>query len=170
MFSRFLGTYLQARDHPAKRRIVGWLAKSVIPAEGIETRLPDGLVFFLHPRDTIEYILLRGEKYEPATLALLQANLGPGDGAVLAGTNFGLHVAVSARAVGADGKVVGVEPQAAAVLRTRLNLERNGLASRVDLLQAALGATPEILQMAWSKVENSGAASLFDRGEGFRVP
>lgn len=170
MLSRFLRTYIQTREHPAKRRIVGWLARSVIPAEGIEVRLADGLVFFLHPRDSIEYILLRGEEYEPVTIALLKANLAPGDGAILAGTNFGLHVVESARAVGAEGRVVGIEPQAAAVLRTRLNLERNGLASRVDLLQAALGSKPEILLMAWSKIENPGAASLFDRGEGFRVP
>jgi len=170
MLSRLLLRYLRAADHPAKLRLVTWLGKTAIPAIGLEKRLPEGLVFYLHPRDTIEHILLRGDRYEPATLELLQKNLRSGDGAILAGINFGLHVAVCARAVGEDGRVVGVEPQAAAVLRTRLNLERNGLSSRVDLLQAALGEKPEILRMAWSQMHNPGAASLFDEGEGFSVP
>ncbi len=170
MISRLLQSYLRAGDHPAKGRIVSWLGRWLIPPAGLEVHLPDGLVFYLHPRDSIEHILLRGERYEPLTIELLRANLRPGDGAVLAGTNFGLHVAVCAQVVGPAGKVVGVEPQPEAILRTRLNLERNRLTSRVDLLQAAIGERPEILPMAWSKKENPGAASLLDPGEGFRVP
>ena len=42
-----------------------------------------GLRLYLHPRDWIEYLLLRGDDYEPRTLDFLSANLRPGDGAIV---------------------------------------------------------------------------------------
>jgi FkbM family methyltransferase len=124
----------------------------------------------LHPRDWIEYLLLRGTRYEPLTLDFLTANLRPGDGAILAGVNFGLHVAVAARAVGEAGLVLGIEPQPAALLRARWNLELNGLLARARLVQAALGEEERLISMAWSVAGNAGAASLLDEGAGFFTP
>jgi FkbM family methyltransferase len=165
-----LRRYLRAPDHPGKLRVVRALARAVFPEPGIVVPVDDGIRLYLHPRDWIESMLLRGESYEPLTLQFMRDNLRPGDGAVLAGVNFGLHVAVAAKAVAAGGMVVGVEPQPVALLRTRLNLELNDLQDRVQLVAAALGRFPKLVPMAWSNVENTGAASLLDEGHGFVVP
>ncbi len=162
--------YLRGREHPAKLRVVRALSRTVIPPAGVVAAVAPDLRLYLHPRDWIEYLLLRGTPYEPLTLAFLRANLLPGDGAVLAGVNFGLHVATAARAVGPGGQVVGAEPQPAALLRARANLELNGLAPRVLLVEAALGRAPGLAPMAWSPVDNPGAASLLDEGAGFIAP
>jgi len=118
----------------------------------------------------IERILLSGEGYEPYTLAFLKENLGPGDCAVLAGVNFGAHIAVAAVAVGPTGRVIGIEPQPAALLRAHDNLVLNGLADRVRLVAAALGADEAFVHMPWSSSENPGAVSIFDEGQGLFVP
>jgi FkbM family methyltransferase len=165
--NRLLLRYLQGPNHPAKLRVVRWLGRTAIPPAGLVAPVRGPLRLHLHPRDWIESLLLRGEEYEPRTLDFLEANLRPGDGAILAGINFGLHVAVAAGAVGEAGLVLGVEPQPAALLRTRLNLELNGLPARVRLVQAALGREERFAEMAWSAPENAGAASLLDPGHGF---
>ncbi|HBL25847.1 MAG TPA: hypothetical protein DD490_03325, partial [Acidobacteria bacterium] len=167
MLDRLLLRYFRAPEHPAKLRVVRWLGRAVLPEVGIVAPIHGELRLCLHPRDWIEYLLLRGDAYEPCTLHFLEANLRPRDGAILAGTNFGLHVAVAARAVGESGLVLGVEPQPEALLRARHNLRLNGLLSRVRLVQAALGREKRLAQMAWSATENPGTASLLDPGDGF---
>ena len=167
MRDRLLLRYFRAPEHPAKLRVVRWLGRVAVPAAGIVAPVHGGLRLFLHPRDWIEYLLLRGEEYEPYTLRFLETNLRPGEGAILAGTNFGLHVAVAARAAGETGLVLGIEPQPEALLRTRLNLELNGLLSRVRLVQAALGREERLVRMAWPAPENPGASSLLDPGDGY---
>ncbi len=159
--------YFSAGEHPSKLRIVRWLGNHVIPEEGLATKLSGDLTLLLHPRDCIEAMLLRGEEYEPLTLDFLRRNLHPGDGAVLAGINFGLHVAHAARAVTRSGIVLGIEPQPAALLRCRRSLDLNGLGQQVKLCSAALGATRRSAHMAWSSLENPGAASFFDGGDSF---
>jgi len=170
MRNRLITGYLRAPEHPGKLRVVRALARTVIPDAGVVATVDGGLRLYLHPRDWIEYLLLRGTSYEPLTLDFMRANLRPGDAAILAGVNFGLHVAVAAGAVSRDGMVVGVEPQPAALMRARLNLDLNGLGSQVRLVAAALGATEQLVSMAWSNPENAGAASLLDQGSSFAIP
>ena len=169
MRDRLITGYLRAPEHPGKLRVVRALARTIIPDAGVVATVDDGLRLYLHPRDWIEYLLLKGTPYEPLTLGFMRANLRPGDAAVLAGVNFGLHVAVAASAVSRDGMVVGVEPQPAALMRARLNLDLNGLESRVRLVAAALGATEQLVSMAWANPENAGAASLLDQGNSFDI-
>ncbi len=159
--------YLRTREHPGKYRLVRWLGRYAIPPAGLVATVPPGVRLSLHPHDWIEYLLLRGEAYEPRTLDFLTANLRPGDTAVLAGVNFGLHVAVAARAVGPSGRVIGIEPQPAALLRTFDNLTLNGLADRVQLVSGAFGGSERFCHMAWSRPDNRGAASVYDAGNGF---
>jgi FkbM family methyltransferase len=165
-----LRTYVRTPEHPTKYRIVRWLGRNLFPQDGIWCQVYPGFRWLLHPRDWIEYSLLRGGAYEPHTLDFLAANLSEGDAALLAGVNFGLHVAAAARAVGALGTVIGVEPQPRAMLRAAENLRANGLLDRVRLLNAALGSEEALAPMAWSAPENPGAASLLDQGAGFVTP
>lgn len=162
--------YLRGPEHPGKLRVVRALSRLVIPDTGVVASAGHDLRLHLHPRDWIEYLLLRGTAYEPLTLDFLRANLQDGDAALLAGVNFGLHVAVAAQAVGPNGRVVGVEPQPAALLRARRNLQLNQLERQVHLVAAALGDSRQIAPMAWSNPANAGAASLLDDGDGFSVP
>lgn len=162
--------YVRTPEHPMKYRIVQWLGRHGFPERGILTVAHPGLQFRLHPRDWIEYRLLSGEAYEPLTLAFLSANLRSGDTAVLAGVNFGQHVATAARAVGPSGRVIGVEPQPSALLKAWETLQLNGLQRCVTLVAAALGSEDDILPMTWSDPRNAGAASLLDTGDGLYVP
>ena len=161
--------YFRTREHPAKYRISRWLGKHIISQEGLIATVPPGIRLQLHPRDWIEYLLLRGDSYEPQTLKFMTLNLRPGDVAVLAGVNFGLHVAVAASSVGESGVVIGFEPQPAALLRAYANLVLNGLSDRVRLVEVALGSKEQIVPMPWSQPSNTGAASLLDKGPGLNV-
>jgi FkbM family methyltransferase len=163
-----LKAYTQTPEHPTKYRMIRWLGRNVFPANGIKHTY-HGIELYLHPQDWLEYWLLRGEEYEPRTLKFMENNLRAGDVAILAGVNFGLHVAVAARAVGDKGRVIGIEPQPAALLRATQNLRLNKLLHRVSLVSVALGAREELAHMAWPTSGNSGAASLLDNGAGFSV-
>jgi FkbM family methyltransferase len=164
-----LRAYAQTPEHPAKYRMVRWLARNVFPADGIRHRTYEDIQLYLHPRDWIEYWLLRGDDYEPLTLKFIEQNLRRGDVAILAGVNFGLHAAVAARAVGDNGRVIGIEPQPAALLRAAQNLRLNDLLHRVSLVSVAIGAGEELVHMAWPGADNSGTASLLDEGAGLMI-
>ncbi len=164
-----LRAYAQTPEHPAKYRTIRWLGRNVFPADGIQHRAYQDIKLYLHPRDWLEYWLLKGEEYEPLTLKLIEQNLRHGDVAILAGVNFGLHVAIAAQAVGAEGRVIGIEPQPAALLRAVQNLRLNNLLDRVTLVSVALGAGEDLVHMAWPTSANSGTASLLDQGEGVSV-
>lgn len=114
----------------------------------------------MHPRDWIEYLLIKTGVYEPATLDFIGKNLQEGDRAFFAGINFGLHVVVAAEKVGESGKVIGIEPQPRSLFRTMENLRLNGLYHRAVLVAGALGSSPGILPMEEAPEENTGSASL----------
>ena len=168
--NRALAAYARLSEHPGKYRIVRWLGRWAFPADGLVLTVDRGIRMHLHPRDWIEYQMLRGNLHEPHTLEFLFKNLGPGDHALLTGVNNGMHVIAAAQAVGPGGCVIGVEPQPAALLRARANIDLNGMAGRVRLIAAAVGSGADLAPMPWSSVENSGAASLLDSGPGFVVP
>jgi FkbM family methyltransferase len=150
--------------------MVQWLGRHVIPAEGIVADVTPRVRLSLHPRDWIEYLLLRDGRYEPLTLEFLSRNLRTSDTAVLAGVNNGLHVIVAARAVGDTGRVIGVDPQPTALLRARRNIDLNGIGGPIRLVTAALGDAPSLAHMPWAVADNPGAASLLDSGAGIEVP
>jgi len=165
----FLRLYMKTPEHPMKYRFVRWLGQNVFPLRGVQKVVYPDLRLWLHPRDWIEYLLLRGDKYEPLTLDFLMANLHTGDYAALAGVNFGQHVAVAARAVGPTGRVLGVEPQPRALAKAWDNLQLNRLSGCVTMVSSALGSRNEMVTMAWSDQGNAGAASLLDEGSGLTV-
>lgn len=150
--------------------MVRWLTRHLIPSEGLVAEVDARVRLSLHPRDWIEYVLLRDGHYEPLTLAFLTRNLRTADQAIFAGVNNGLHVIVAARAVGEKGRVIGVDPQPSAMLRARRNIDLNGMAGSVRLVAAALGDGVALAHMAWADSENPGAASLLDSGPGLEVP
>jgi FkbM family methyltransferase len=170
MLNRALISYARLPEHPMKYRVVRWLGRWAFPSQGVVQDVEHGIRMHLHPRDWIEYEILRGNPHEPKTIEFLSRNLRPGDNALLTGVNNGMHVIAAAKAVGAGGRVIGVEPQPAALLRARANIDLNGVAGSVLLVAAAVGHVEDLTPMSWSSEENTGAASLLDSGPGFVVP
>lgn len=157
--------YCRGRHYRGKIHVARWLGRMLLPVEGGKYTLADGTRMLLHPRDWIEYRLLQRGDYEPLTLDFLRMNLKPGQTAVLAGVNIGLHVIVASRAVGPTGRVIGVEPQPASVLRARQNILLNDLPDNVLLVSGGLGSQRCILPMAPAPSHNSGMASFVDSTE-----
>jgi FkbM family methyltransferase len=173
--SRLLGSvikhYVAGPEHPAKVRFVRWLGRHAMPKAGIVATVYPDVMLWLNPLDWVEYLLLRDGRHEPLILDFLRANLRPAETAILAGVNNGLHAIVAAKAVGAAGRIIGCEPQPAALLRARLNLDLNGVPEAcVRLVAAAVGAERGLSQVPWPPPDNRGAASMFNAGAGFTAP
>lgn len=161
--------YCRGRHYRGKIHAARLLGRWLLPVEGGKYTLSDGTRMLLHPRDWIEYRLLQRGDYEPLTLEFLRRNLKPGQTAVLAGVNIGLHVIVASRAVGPDGHVVGIEPQPASLLRARANILLNDLPDNVVLVSGGLGSKTCVLPMAPAPSHNSGMASFLE-DTGSRCP
>jgi FkbM family methyltransferase len=171
MLARLVKLYIAGPEHPAKYRVVRWLGRRLLPERGVVGTVYPGVRMWLNPLDWIEYRFLRGVPYAPLTLDFLGANLRPGDTAILAGINNGLHAIVGARAVGAAGRVIGCDPQPAALLRTRANMALNDLpGDSLVLVAAALGNAPAFTPLPWPPPDNRGAATFFAAGKGFVAP
>jgi FkbM family methyltransferase len=171
MLGTLLKLYVAGPAHPAKVRVVRWLGRHLWPRQGVVGDVYPAEKLWLHPADWIEYLLLRDGSYEPLTLDFLRANLRPGDKAIFAGVNNGLHAIVAAKAVGAAGRILACDPQPAALLRARANIEINDVpAGSLLLVAAALGSAPALVPMPWPPDDNPGAASFFSGGQGFIAP
>ncbi|HXO27708.1 MAG TPA: FkbM family methyltransferase [Thermoanaerobaculia bacterium] len=171
LWASLVRRYIAGPEHPTKYRFVRWLGRHGMSRDGIVAAVYPDARLWLNPVDLVDYLLLRDGRYEPLTLDFLRANLRPADTAILAGVNNGLHAIVAAKAVGVTGRVIGCEPQPAALLRARQNVELNGVPEgSLTLVAAALASDPGLAQMPWPLLENRGAASFFDTGTGFMAP
>lgn len=83
--------------------------------------------------------------YEYADMGFLLHFLRPGDGFVDAGANVGVFTVLAAGAAGA--RVTAVEPAAAALAALGRNVDANGLAGQVRIINAALGAAAGRVRM-----------------------
>jgi FkbM family methyltransferase len=142
-----------------------------MPGDGIVAGVYPGVRLWMNPVDWIEYLMLRDGAYEPLTLDFIQRNLRPGESAIVAGVNNGLHAIVAARAVGPTGRVLGCEPQPGALLKARRNMALNGMSEGpLRLVATALGSDRGVAPMAWAAPDNPGQASLLTPGPGFVAP
>jgi FkbM family methyltransferase len=165
-FEKFYRAYVKAPDHPGKQRIERWLGGAFLPAAGGRFVVDGDVALRLHPRDWIEYVLIRDAQYEPLTLRFLQQNLQSGHRAMLAGINFGLHVVSVSRAVGPSGVVIGVDPQVQAICRTSDHLKLNHAPANVRLVPAALGRSSGVVVVDDPPADNAGNANLRTKGSG----
>ena len=76
--------------------------------------------------------------YELDTLRVLRRLLSPGATFLDGGANLGYFTCHAARLVGGTGRVIAVEPDPKNRARLTKNLDRNGLADRVDVKPLAL--------------------------------
>lgn len=96
----------------------------------------DGLLMAVDEADVIDFAVRHFGAWEPALGALIANHLKPGDIAVDIGANIGAHTLTMARAVGASGAVIAVEPGPTTAQRLRANLALNDLA-QVRVVEAA---------------------------------
>jgi FkbM family methyltransferase len=116
-------------------------ARSIAGRRGPEVECArNGVRFLLDLREGVQLALYLGV-YERATTRRLAQFVEPGMTVVDVGANVGAHTLPLARAVGAAGHVVAVEPTTAALDRLRRNRDLNpDLAPRIVTVHAALGA------------------------------
>jgi FkbM family methyltransferase len=128
--------------HSPIRRGKGLLIRRVVvpllpplPASFIAS-LPGGGRIELYFRETLGYVTLIYGGFESAELDSARSFARPGTTAFDVGSNVGMFAVVMARAVGAGGSVVAVEPDPANVQRLRTNLALNE-ATNVRIVEAA---------------------------------
>jgi FkbM family methyltransferase len=99
---------------------------------------------------------------EPGLAALMLARAVPGSTFVDVGANLGLYTVAAARAVGAEGRVIAVEPTPATAEMLRQNIRLNGLweSGVVEVHECAAGAAPGRARLATNRAD-SGHNSLF---------
>ncbi|HEY0231709.1 MAG TPA: FkbM family methyltransferase, partial [Dokdonella sp.] len=83
--------------------------------------------------------LLAGHRYEPHVTAVLRERLRPGDVMLDVGANVGLLTLLGASLVGAQGRVIAVEP----VARTRALLARSAQANRFEQIRIIAAAASD---------------------------
>ncbi len=133
--------------------------KRALRVERALVETTEGL-FAVDPASILGDTLLRQGVHEPGTIAHLKEHLKPGATFVDLGANEGYFSVIASRLVGANGRVVAVEPQnrLQAVLRINLNLNH---CRNVSVVQAAVGAGEGELTLYLNPSTNTGASSAF---------
>jgi len=161
MLKRLLLAYCRGPNHPGKLRLLGWLARWFLPANGIVLEVCGGLRMRLQIGNNPERSLFLADTYEAQTTRFVISNLVSGANAAVAGANVGYYVLQLARAVGRTGRVLGVEPLPFNFARCWQNVRLNPeLEPAVILCCCALGRAGGFLPMAAPDEANTGAASL----------
>lgn len=122
----------------------------------------DGLRFRIAPADQLSRVVYVSGTYEPATLRLLRAWLGPGRVFVDAGANAGVVTLAAATWVGPSGRVLAIEPSAREFARLADHVALNGL-GQVTAIRAAVAATPGERVLRVAAAPRGGLNTLGDR-------
>ena len=120
----------------------------------------------LDDRDSLRLSVAR--VIEPTLTRFVQRTVKPGDTVLDVGANIGYFTLLFARGVGADGRVVCLEPDPQNLAVLRRNVERNGYAGRVTILpRAAWDATGPL--RLYRSDSNRGDHHVYDSGEAREV-
>lgn len=126
----------------------------------VTRRMQGGYSVILHPRkDKWERRVYWQRTYEPATLALIDACLRPGDRMVDIGANIGLMTLHASRSVGDTGSVIALEPHPATFARLQDHIQLNRC-KNVTALNVAAGPSDGTLELFDTPARQSGQASL----------
>src|SRR5689334_3802567 len=92
-------------------------------------RLKYGVRMRLDPGNFIDLFAYYWKCWEPNETWAIRRLLGPGDLFVDIGANIGYFSVLAARSVGAEGRVIAIEPAPPTVAKLRDNLDLNGLSN-----------------------------------------
>lgn len=104
----------------------------------------------VHP-DPVYFDIYYFRTYEAFETDVLLSAIGAGDVVIDVGANFGWFSLHASRQVGATGRVMSFEPQAALVEELRLNASRNNLLAPLQLCTQAVSDHPGVITL----VENA---------------
>lgn len=139
MIGALMRLYRRSPFHPrlgtALARGLGVLTAALPSPQIREVR---GIRWELDLREVIDASLFFSGSFEPRAEAILAAHLRPGMTAIDVGANIGYHSIPMAKAVGAKGRVVAIEPAPRALARLQRNLALNDVAN-VSVVASALG-------------------------------
>jgi|SRR5579871_2736042 len=159
---RALLAYRQGPEHPAKIRIVRWLAHGLTGGR-ICVNYADGATIAIDPADWIGWAILTEGNYEPASLLLALRIMAREPGLFVdVGANCGWYTCAVARL--ADCTVIAIEPDCGNCTRLRGNVELAELAN-VAVFNGAVGAGFDAVEMIHRARGNSGTAAVRSRGE-----
>jgi Met-10+ like-protein len=84
-----------------------------------------------------------GERYEPEVWLSLMKEIKPADTFADVGVFIGIYTVAVAKRLGSAGRVVGFEPDPSNYLAAREHVKLNQVEDRIELVQAAVGASDE---------------------------
>lgn len=119
----------------AMRKPVRWLLHRISPHYDVEL---EGIRMRCRGSDNLteQRLLERGLRRNRASLTAIVGQLRPGDVFVDVGANCGLFSLFAAKAVGASGCVLAIEPAPEMTRRLRFNVKANGF-SNISVIEAA---------------------------------
>jgi FkbM family methyltransferase len=140
-----------------------------------DVRTPGGALY-VHLLDLgVGRPLYTGLEYEPEETAFLERSLKPGMTMIDVGANVGFMALLAAKAVGANGTVLAIEPDPGNAELLRANIERNGYRN-VSIQRCAVGSEPgtaQLFRSAWNMGNhrlNPGEAGQAIAHESIAVP
>lgn len=150
-----------------------WLSRllNLLRPGPLDVRYQGGAFRFYHQGSATERGALLNPDYNIEELTFLRAHLAPGGVFVDVGANVGTYALALARDVGAEGKVIAIEPHPVTHARLAFNHAASGYA-QVKLVQAAAGAEDGELLIE-TDGDNLGASHIVARnasGKAIRVP
>lgn len=106
----------------------------------------DGLVFECRPNEYLDSVLIRHRVWEPHTRVAMKQILRPGDVFFDVGAHVGTETIFGSRLVGANGRVISIEPAPWLLPRLVRHIQRNA-SSNVTVLNVAAGAAPGVASL-----------------------
>jgi len=122
---------------PALARVAYATAEVLTRGQGVE-RVIDGERVRLPAR----WARFFPRRYDPGKREFLRRHCLPGSLAIDAGAHIGLYSVIMARAVGATGRVISLEPTPLTASILTRTIALNGLEDRVTVLQQAVAQEP----------------------------
>lgn len=151
-------------------RLQGLLRQALSP----KLTMVGGLRLQLDPQEWLQIEMLSGAAVEPLTLALFSRLLKRGDTMIDVGSHVGLHALFSASLVGAEGRVLAIEPQPYNCERLMTNAAANGF-QNIHVVCAAAGPSPGTVYLRQQAGTDKARLTLTgegvnDTGLTFEVP
>ena len=131
---------------------------------------PDGYVLVPAEDGRLVAAMRARPVLEPGTRRVLTALLRPGMTCLEIGAHIGTLTLPAAFAVGPEGAVHAFEPVPRLAALLRRNLETNGVAARVRIVEAAAGKAPGIAMLHVGSPYGHSSLLTLDDGEIARVP
>lgn len=157
--------YARLPNHPSKLRVLAWLEK-ILGLHEVIAPTRCGLMR-LNSRDYLQRVILLQQSFESETLDLMAKLLRRGDTYVDVGANIGQHALWGAQCVGAEGRVLAIEPNPEICRQLLVQRRLNRMEKRMEVAALALSDRPEVLTFEAPPFWNLGLSRQLTQGQEF---